>query len=101
MTVCVHEAETQLSKLLDLLGQGEDIVILRHGKPVAHLVRAKSAAKPQFGAMRGEIEWREGWEKPMTLRKRRPIGRGVERPCLLDTSTLWVLADPSRLSAAA
>jgi prevent-host-death family protein len=66
MTVSVHEAKTQLSKLLDLLEQGEDIVILRHGKPVAHLVRAKSAAKPQFGAMRGEIEWQEGWEQPMT-----------------------------------
>jgi len=66
MTVSVHEAKTQLSKLLDLLEQGEDIVILRHGKPVAHLVRAKSAAKPQFGTMRGEIEWQEGWERPMT-----------------------------------
>ena len=66
MTVSVHEAKTQLSKLLDLLEQGEEIVILRHGRPVAHLVRAKSTAKPQFGAMRGEIKWKDGWEKPLS-----------------------------------
>ena len=66
MTVSVHEAKTQFSKLLDLLEQGEEIIILRHGRPVAQLVRARHAAKPQLGAMRGEIAWREGWEKPMT-----------------------------------
>jgi prevent-host-death family protein len=66
MTVSVHEAKTQLSRLLDLLEQGEDILILRHGKPVARLVRAKAAAKPQIGAMKGEITWKEGWERAMT-----------------------------------
>ena len=65
MTVSVHEAKTQLSKLLDLVQQGEEVIILRHGQPVAHLVRSQAAAKPQFGAMRGEIAWQEGWEKPL------------------------------------
>ncbi len=65
MTVSVHEAKTQLSKLLDLLEEGEDIVILRRGRPVAQLIRAQASAKPQFGAMRGEISWPEAeafWE---------------------------------------
>jgi antitoxin (DNA-binding transcriptional repressor) of toxin-antitoxin stability system len=66
MTVNVHEAQAQLSRLLDLLEQGEDIVILRHGKAVARLVRAKAAAKPQLGAMKGEITWTEGWERAMS-----------------------------------
>ena len=35
MTVSVHEAKTQLSKLLDLLEEGEEIVIQRHGHAVA------------------------------------------------------------------
>ena len=63
MTVSVYEAKTQLSKLLDLLEEGEDIVILRHGRPVAQLVRAQASATPQFGAMRGEISWKKGWDK--------------------------------------
>ena len=66
MTVSVHEAKTQLSKLLDLLEQGEEVLIERHGRPVARLVRAAAAVKPQLGAMQGEISWQEGWERAMT-----------------------------------
>ena len=66
MTVSVHAAKTQLSKLLDLIEEGEEVVIARHGRPVARLVRANSSKKPQLGAMRGEISWEEGWERAMT-----------------------------------
>ena len=47
MTVSVHEAKTQLSKLIELVEHGEDVVFLRHGRPVANLVRATAIAKPQ------------------------------------------------------
>ena len=66
MIVSVHAAKTQLSKLLDLIEEGEEVVIARHGRPVARLVRANSSKKPQLGAMRGEISWEEGWERAMT-----------------------------------
>lgn len=33
------EAKNKLSALLDLVEQGEEVVITRHGKPVARLVR--------------------------------------------------------------
>jgi hypothetical protein len=36
------------------------------GKPVARLVRAEPARKPQFGGMKGEISWTEGWERALT-----------------------------------
>jgi prevent-host-death family protein len=75
MTVGVHEAKTQLSKLLDLLEEGEDIVILRHGKPVAQ-VRTRASAKPQFGATRGEIAWQEGWEKALTPKQAEAFWEG-------------------------
>ena len=65
-TVSVHEAKTQLSKLLDLLEEGEEIVIQRHGHPVARLVRAQAEAKPKLGAMKGEISWTEGWDRPLS-----------------------------------
>jgi prevent-host-death family protein len=66
MIVDVQEAQTQLSTLLDMLEDGEEIVITRHGRTVARLVPAKAAGKPQLGAMRGEIQWTEGWDRPMT-----------------------------------
>jgi len=59
MTVSIHEAKTQLSKLLDLLERGEDIVIRSPGT-------GEIRGQPQFGTMLGEIEWQEGREKPMT-----------------------------------
>ena len=34
----VHEAKTQLSRLLELVRQGEQILISKSGKPVARLV---------------------------------------------------------------
>jgi prevent-host-death family protein len=66
MTVSVHEAKTQLSKLIDLLEQGEEVLIERHGRPVARLVRANALKKPQLGAMKGEFSYQEGWDKPLT-----------------------------------
>ena len=33
MIYSVHEAKTQFSKLLDMVGEGEDVVIIRHGEP--------------------------------------------------------------------
>jgi len=36
--VNVREARQQISRLLDAVAQGEEIVIMRHGKPAARLV---------------------------------------------------------------
>ena len=80
MIVSVHAAKTQLSKLLDLLDEGEDVVIVRHGHPVARLVRANSSTKPQLGAMRGEISWEEGWERAMTAEEADAFWNGRSTP---------------------
>ena len=53
--VNVHQAKTQLSRLLARVEQGEEIVIARDGKPVAKLVphRAERAAA-QAGLDQGQ-----------------------------------------------
>jgi prevent-host-death family protein len=38
MEVNIHEAKTHLSKLLERVAQGEEVVIAKAGKPVARLV---------------------------------------------------------------
>jgi prevent-host-death family protein len=40
-TVSVAEAKAKLSELLDRVAAGEEVVITRHGKPVAKLSTAK------------------------------------------------------------
>lgn len=54
-TVNVHQAKTQLSRLLAQVEAGQEVVIARRGEPVARLVRYKSQAKRRFGAMKGRI----------------------------------------------
>jgi prevent-host-death family protein len=46
MHVNVHEARTKLSRLLELVEQGETVMIVRHGKPVAELVRVRTTGLP-------------------------------------------------------
>ena len=54
--VNVHQAKSQLSRLLVQAEAGEEVVIARHGKPVARLVSCKAGrGKRQFGAMRAQI----------------------------------------------
>lgn len=66
MHVSVHEAKTQLSKLLDLVEDGEEVVIERHGRVVAQLVPVRSTQRSPLGAMRGEFGMTDGWERAMT-----------------------------------
>ena len=56
-TVNVHEAKTHLSRLLEAVEAGEDVVIARAGKPIARLVPVTVRTKPRTpGAWRGQ-----GW----------------------------------------
>jgi prevent-host-death family protein len=49
--VNIHEAKTQLSRLIAKVEQGEEVVIARAGEPVAKLVRAD---RPKQGRNLGE-----------------------------------------------
>lgn len=54
--VNVHQAKTQLSKLLDQVLAGKEVVIARHGKPVAKLSPMSANLPPrQPGALKGKI----------------------------------------------
>ena len=62
MQVNIHEAKTQLSKLLEALESGveKEIIIARAGKPVAKLSPiAPAKAKRTLGTLAGQ-----GWEAP-------------------------------------
>lgn len=53
----IHEAKTQLSRLLERVENGEEIIIARAGRPVAKLVPYRAAKKPRVGGQwRGQIK---------------------------------------------
>jgi prevent-host-death family protein len=66
MQVNVHEAKTQLSRLLRKVAEGEEITISRAGVPVAKLVAAGSQNKTRpMGMDRGRIWVAEDFDAPM------------------------------------
>ena len=54
LVINVHQAKTQLSRLLALVETGEDVVIARRGEPVARLVGCKPRSKRQPDVLKGE-----------------------------------------------
>ncbi len=53
--VNVHQAKTELSRLLARVEAGEDVVIARRGQPVARLVACKTPVKRQPDVLKGKI----------------------------------------------
>jgi prevent-host-death family protein len=65
-TVNVHEAKTHLSKLLEQVRQGEEVVIAKAGKPVARLVPVVEKPKRRRpGSAKGEIFYAEDFDAPL------------------------------------
>jgi prevent-host-death family protein len=66
-TVNIHEAKTQLSKLLEAVQSGDEVVIAKSGTPIARLVPytppKRNIAPP--GAMKGQIWIADGFDEPV------------------------------------
>jgi prevent-host-death family protein len=56
VTVNIHEAKTQLSKLVEQVVQGETLVIARAGKPLVKVTALAAPSAPRrLGFLAGEI----------------------------------------------
>lgn len=65
MEVNVHEAKTHLSKLLERVALGEEVVIAKAGTPVAKLVPFDLQAQTRvFGSAKGEFTVPDGLDQP-------------------------------------
>lgn len=65
--ITVHQAKTQLSKLIERALAGEDVVISRGEHPVVRLVPvAPAVPKRAFGAMKGRAKVGAAFFEPLT-----------------------------------
>lgn len=65
-TVNIHEAKTHLSKLLEQVGQGEEIIIAKSGKPVARLVALNEKPKRRVpGSAKGTLSYTDDFNDPL------------------------------------
>jgi prevent-host-death family protein len=63
-SVNVYEAKTQLSRLLERVEAGEEIVIARAGTPVARLVPLSKRPRRVPGFWKGRIHFAPDWDSP-------------------------------------
>jgi prevent-host-death family protein len=64
-SVGVHEAKTHLSRLLEDVAAGEEVVITRRGEAVATLVPVQPAAARRFGIDEGRFAVPEDFDAPL------------------------------------
>jgi prevent-host-death family protein len=65
-SVNVHEAKTHLSRLLEDVSRGEEIIIAKAGKPVAKLVPITTSRPLRTpGFLRGKIRIAEDFDDPL------------------------------------
>ena len=67
-TVSVHEAKTHLSRLIEKVLAGEEVVIARNKEPVVRLVReGPPKKKPLLGALKGKVTFdlKDGFFDPL------------------------------------
>jgi prevent-host-death family protein len=63
-TFNVREAKTQLSRLLERVARGEEVVIVKRGRPVAKLIAVTSEPR-RPGRLKGRIQRRADFDDPL------------------------------------
>lgn len=66
MDISVAEAKNRLPELIRAVEGGEQVIITRHGKPVAQIAPPPAErGKVQLGSMRERIKLYPGWDDPI------------------------------------
>ncbi|MDR5735997.1 type II toxin-antitoxin system prevent-host-death family antitoxin [Caballeronia sp. LZ025] len=64
-TVNIHEAKSQLSRLIEAAVSGEEVVIAKAGTPVVRLVSVEQKPKLRLGLMKGKIKIADDFDAPL------------------------------------
>jgi prevent-host-death family protein len=74
----VHETKTHLSRILERVEHGEEIIISRAGQPVAKVVPLPDKVRRTArGSLRGRLAWADDWDSPEV---NEAIARDFEEP---------------------
>jgi prevent-host-death family protein len=76
--VDIRQARTQLSRLIERVAGGEEIIIAKSGKPLARLVAyAPRVAPRRPGTMRGKIRIKKNFDEPLPKELLASFGEGL------------------------
>ena len=61
----IHDAKTNLSRIIDRVEHGEEIIISRSGKPVAKVIPLNPRAdRTGRGSLAGQLTMADDWDSP-------------------------------------
>jgi prevent-host-death family protein len=62
----IHEAKTHLSKIIDEVAAGREVIIAKAGKPMARLAPLTGVMRPKkLGLLKGKLEVPDDFNKPL------------------------------------
>ncbi|HEX7835999.1 MAG TPA: type II toxin-antitoxin system Phd/YefM family antitoxin [Kofleriaceae bacterium] len=62
----IHEAKTHLSKIVDEVAAGREVIIAKAGKPMARLAPLARAPRPKkLGLLKGKFKVPDDFNKPL------------------------------------
>ena len=64
-TINIHEAKTHLSRLVEEVAAGGEVVIAKNGVPRARLVPLERVRKLRFGVLKGKIRYPDDFDAPL------------------------------------
>jgi prevent-host-death family protein len=65
-TINIHEAKTHLSKLVEEVSEGKEVIIAKAGKPMARLVPVRSGRKRRrLGPLAGKFSVPADFDAPL------------------------------------
>jgi prevent-host-death family protein len=65
-SINIHEAKTHLSRLVDEVSAGEEIVIAKAGKPLARLIPfQRRSGRRKLGALAGRFSVPDNFDAPL------------------------------------
>lgn len=70
----MHEAKTNLSKLVKKAINGEEVILANGATPVAKIIAFTPAPKRVFGSMKGRLSWTEDAFDPLTDAEMKELG---------------------------
>ncbi|GAB3886908.1 type II toxin-antitoxin system Phd/YefM family antitoxin [Microbispora bryophytorum] len=61
----IHEAKTNLSRIIDRVEHGEEVVISRAGRPVAKVIPFPTkVSRRGRGSLKGQLHMADDWDSP-------------------------------------
>ncbi|RZT42280.1 type II toxin-antitoxin system Phd/YefM family antitoxin [Cupriavidus agavae] len=65
-TVNIHEAKTNLSRLIEAVAEGQEVVIAKAGKPMVRMVPFATPQTPRrLGGLKGKMRIADDFDAPL------------------------------------